>query len=74
MLAFGPALGEPRLTLTPFGFLGLTSLACGLVLLDARASGEDVLLANAGVSRPRLVLVTAALVSALELLVHIVWS
>jgi hypothetical protein len=68
------AAGGPRIAITPFGFLGLTGLTCGLLLLDARATGEDILIANAGVSRLHVIAVSTALVVALETILYVALS
>ncbi len=65
--------------LTPFATfllaifsLLLVALITGLVLFDAHAAGEDVLVANLGVSRLRVAAPVAALASTLEALAQAV--
>jgi hypothetical protein len=59
---------------TPFDSAILLGVAGWLVLYDARVAGEDVLLANLGVSRLRVALPVFALTLALEVLLLGSWT
>ncbi|MGH7460162.1 MAG: hypothetical protein ACREMA_03920, partial [Longimicrobiales bacterium] len=78
MIVLGPLPGEYQATTITYVLMVVQSIimaaiTTGLVLFDARLAGEDLLLANLGVSRLRMALPIALLAGTLESLVLTLW-